>query len=219
MIDFTLTEPFPRIFVVKTETAYEVASLFMRIQEFYESPYENIRNKLFTMDEYMDTYADDTGNFTYTCDWSGFNVPGHIVQKFFECFNDHLRAKELKLKNALKSVINDSAPFYLLGLSDERPIVMDHEFAHAFYYLDKDFKHKQDVITLIRGNKSKLDKMKTAILDRGYCDNVLDDELQAFLSTSSYFDLFKLFGFKFSFNDVKLYRTNFRDYFAKLNTY
>jgi len=63
-----VTEIYDNILLVKTDTRHECASLFMRIQEFYESPYDNIKNNRFTMDEYMDTHAEDTGAFTYLMD-------------------------------------------------------------------------------------------------------------------------------------------------------
>ena len=71
------------IFQVEAESQYDLAMTFIRIQEFYESPFREIRGHDFILEKYMDRYAKEYGNFTYTTDWNGFNVPGDIVRKFF----------------------------------------------------------------------------------------------------------------------------------------
>lgn len=45
---------------INASSQYEIASMFMRVQEFYESKYSTIRGKYFTVEEYMDTYRTRT---------------------------------------------------------------------------------------------------------------------------------------------------------------
>ena len=60
------------IFLVRFDTQYALASTFLRIQEHYES--NRFRNRVFSLEQYMDWYAAEFGAFTYFEDWSGFNV-------------------------------------------------------------------------------------------------------------------------------------------------
>ena len=77
-------EIYPNLFLFTFPNQYELASTFIRLQEFYESPYKEIKGQYFTLEKYMDRYAKDQedNKFTYFEDWNGFNVPGNIVLKF-----------------------------------------------------------------------------------------------------------------------------------------
>src|SRR5512138_554281 len=77
----TKTKIADRIFVVRFDTLYELASTFLRFQEHYESP--RFRNRIFSLEEFMDWYAEKTGAFTYFTDWSGFNVPSSTFEAFY----------------------------------------------------------------------------------------------------------------------------------------
>ncbi len=92
----------PQILHVDTGTMYEIGSLFIRMQEFYECPDERFRGKYFTLDEYMDWYAGrhPQGKFSYFEDWAGFNIPGSSLIKFWNVFTEKegiLRPKEAEL--------------------------------------------------------------------------------------------------------------------------
>ena len=87
-MNFNCQEIFPNCFILNFKTQYELSSTFMRVQEFYESPFKNIKNKLFSHIQFMDTYANEYGNFTYTSDWAGFNVPGNVFNRWKLIFRD-----------------------------------------------------------------------------------------------------------------------------------
>ena len=172
------------------KSRYLLASSFMRMQEFYESPYPEIQGKYFTIEQYMDRYAKDMGNFTYTRDWSGFNIPGHVMKAFLKTFeykegllhSPEFFQKELKLINAVYPFLKSRDKIYVIGTFKNKVGVLQHELAHAFYYLDENYAKEMDdavnelpyMAKIVR----KLEKM-------GYGKNVLYDEIQAYLSTSS----------------------------------
>src|SRR5206468_3707182 len=114
----------------------------------YESPYKEIRGKHFTLEQFMDRYARARGNFTYTTDWSGFNVPGHIVDNFFVEFLGDLLEKEQTLFECLKphgcdnQFVCGAVRYYVIALYDDD--CLDHELAHAFYYLNDDYRKTVD---------------------------------------------------------------------------
>ena len=220
MNEFEITQPYQNIYLVSTKTQYEIASMFMRMQEFYESPYENIRGQQFSLDEYMDTYAEDTGNFTYTVDWNGFNVPGEIAIKFWSLFHQDTRNKELAMRNEFLRVRGEpniygmKSNFYLIGVSGEAdPYTMKHEVAHAMYYLDENYRNSMILAMNVTGHHNLYEGMHKKLKKMGYCDEVLMDETQAYMSTSSRWSLLKTFGFwAVPWEEV----TNFRNLRAKL---
>ena len=170
------------IYHLRGKDQYEITSHFMRLSEFYESPFKGINGKYFTIEAYMDAYAEKHGNFTYCSDWNGFNVPGNVVRKFFDVFWDDLLEKEANMYDQLADVIESDEKFYLIGSTGAEDY-MDHELAHAFYYLDRQYANEMDWLSVgmkAKDRKSVFDKLT----EWGYCKKVLNDELQAYMGTS-----------------------------------
>ena len=99
----------------------------LRIQEHYES--SRFRSRVFTLEEYMDWYAERFGAFTYFEDWSGFNVPSTAFEPFYEGRFDPLSEKERRL---LRLFERERAPFYVIGITSDDDL--QHELAHALYF-------------------------------------------------------------------------------------
>jgi hypothetical protein len=183
--DVHIKQIFPRLFHIEFPNQYIITSTFMRMQEFYESPYENIKGNYFSLEEFMDTYAEHQGNFTYTTDWNGFNVPGNIVVEFFEVFGYRMLNKEIKFLNLLrdnidKKFLTTNKKFYLIGSVANNKVTMNHEIAHGLFYLNEDYRKE----TLKLNAEKDLAGYKKDLLNMGYCEEVLDDEIQAFFATS-----------------------------------
>lgn len=190
----------------------------MRLQEYYESSIPCIRNNFFSLEKFMDSYAAEFGNFSYCTDWVGFNVPGHVVDKFFALFAHDLLAKE-KFLQGLISDSTTTSRYYVIGTISNEKSVIDHELAHALYYLCPTYKDAM-LDCLSELSTRRYNALKRMILDAGYSKEVVDDEIQAYLATSPQSELTKLFGkeatpkitdkFKVTFkthckrNDIKL---------------
>jgi len=191
----------PQIYYLLFDNQYAVTSTMMRLEEFYESPYKNIKNKFFTLEQFMDTYAKHMGNFTYTSDWTGFNVQSEVIKKFIYYFKDDLLEKEKPLINLLQTIKDEK--YYLIatykGCQDN---VLDHELAHAYYCLDLDYKHS--MCQLINKFKHKL-QMQNSLLKMGYCRAVLNDEIQAYLATIKKHEIVK------KHYDTKEFKKVFKD--------
>lgn len=185
-----------RILHVEFDTQYEVCSTFVRLQEFYESPFGNIRGKVFTLDEFMDTYArNNEGVFSYFEDWAGFNVPGSAIVDFVGKYN-HLRLKEKFLIDCVRDVVGlDSTDFYLIGtyINEKGESAIEHEVAHAFYYLDNKYRETCDEIFMMLPAITRA-KISLRLLEIGYTESVIKDEAQAYFATSDIEYLVKLFG-------------------------
>jgi len=212
-----IRNPYDGMYHAKFPSRYECAATFLRLQEFYESPFKGFYRTYFTLEEYMDRYAKENGNFTYTTDWEGFNVPGNIVRKFFKNSSPFWRdmlCKETILYNNMVGVITSKKKFYLIGTSDEDGHdAVDHEYAHGFWYLNKNYKADQQYLLHRLSGRTRT-HLEKCLLKRGYNESVVEDEMQAYLSTATSKDLEKLFGRRFPKRVARNCRANLTAYKA-----
>lgn len=142
----------------------------------------------------MDAYAAKYGNFTYTSDWAGFNVPGNVVQKFFRLFTGDLARKERRLHEAVLPMIERHGDrFYLIGAVKGQGGTIRHETAHGLYYLDDGYRQEMDAVTDGWRNAGKF---RSVLLANGYASPMVKDETQAYMATSSKSHLAKSFKWK-----------------------
>jgi hypothetical protein len=190
---------------------------FCRAQEFYESPYNQFRNKKFKLLDYMKEYSKRNGSFTYPLDWGGFNIPGKIINNLFtlgiDDYNEYDRVIE-DIHNHINSKIKKENHYYLIA-SDNNIETIDHEVCHALFYLDKEYKKKtKTILKLLKKNVRK--KAEKALKNLGYCQFVMDDELQAYLSVD-YTTIREVADFttkeELNFNNTsKAMKLNFKEY-------
>ncbi len=174
----------PKIYAIEGATSEEVGQVMIRIQENYESP--KFRNTVFTLKEFIPWYMEfkKSTTFTYFDDWAGFNVPGHVVQRFIKGKFNPLRPEEQWLVDELAK-LNIKGKFYLLGyqLGDER--VTKHEIAHGLFYTNR--KYRNEVLEAMKDHNTKAGTMPDYLKSIGYCDEVLDDEYHAWAMTDDDF--------------------------------
>jgi len=170
MPPFTRVKLSDRIVLLRFASTYELAATFLRFQEHYESV--RFRNRVFSLDEYMDWYAARYGAFTYYEDWSGFNVPSTALRAFTEGRFDPLSRRERRLLQAVKRL---RPPFYVIGVASDQALI--HELAHALYFTDPEY--RREVRRLLRGQKTAGIRKRLAVL--GYHPSVLTDEVHAYL--------------------------------------
>ncbi len=192
MVNYTLKKASSGIFVVVVEDSYERAMLFLRCQEFYESPFPDFRGKHFDIFQYMNHYRkeNDSSFFTYPGDWGGFNVPGDIVE---QCINHVLDDNSDTLAtpydyvmkeiiDAVKAQLEQETRWYLIGVNSEDGRIMDHEISHGLFYVNPEYKEK--ATALVNSLPQEVvNNMSYLITSMGYCEEVVMDEIQAYLST------------------------------------
>lgn len=167
------------LFFIKFKSQYEVASTFIRMQEFYESQYKDIRGKYFELEDYITIYTEDKGKFDYYSVWSGFNLPSVVIRKFLRIFEHSLSVKEKELVRFLdRSGVLEKKKFYIIASHDYG--VVTHETAHGMYYLNREYR-KEIHEAIDKLPTELLERLQTALLSKGYCENVLLDETQAYL--------------------------------------
>jgi len=190
------------IFVVTTDNQYDLAMLFLRVQEYYESPFKQIRGKEFTLMKFMELYSKKFGDgaFTYANDWVGFNVPGDILVTLYgDNYNYHIEDYN-EYDQHMTDIVNQiRGEFYLIGAVKKDANTIGHELCHARFGLDKEYKKKARSILKKLPDKIKK-KIEDYLLSIGYCKGALEDELQAYIA-NDYHQLVE--SIKFSQKDQK----------------
>jgi len=188
IIKYKLNKLRDRVYHCTIEDRYDLAMTFCRVQEFYESPYKQIRGAYFTMLEFMSIYSKDRdGSFTYPIDWGGFNVPGDIVSKLFTLFypSDY-NEYDATLEDIHYKIMDEtkSSNYYLISSDGDDQEVINHELCHALYKLE--LSYKKEVTKILKDLLSSTHtKLKQRLLDMGYTKKVVDDEIQAYLAENS----------------------------------
>jgi len=165
---------------IRFDNQYEMTSTMVRMQEFYESPYQEIRGHYFTLDKFMDVYTKNNKKsvFTYFTDWMGFNLPDKTIRKFIVKYLFRLREKEVNLLNKIPiSMLLGFKKFYLIATCHDDDV--EHELAHAYFYLNYDYQF--EMVTLIsKLSPKKLEYWFNHLTKKGYCKEVFYDEIQAY---------------------------------------
>ena len=186
----------PYIYCVEIDDDYDRAMLFCRYQEFYESPYKKFRGKPFTWMEYMRFYKTSWKKrvFTYPDDWAGYNIPCNVVQQANSIFSKDTEYDVIMndiywhcAKDSTEKNNGERHDWYLIGASSKDKGTTNHEVAHGLYFTNQEY--KKNVKRLIKNIKSThYEKLKKKLMKMGYVNDkkILDDEIQAFMSTGLY---------------------------------
>ncbi len=173
----------PEIVHITLPTRNELAQTLIRFQEHYESPFPDIRGKIFTLGmvrakggRKKPGVASYEGGKHYTAEWSGYNFPGSTLDPFIKGLFDPLTSIEQDIVEALRY---RQDRFYVIGTygDDDPGDTLNHEIAHALYYVNADYKAAVDSVLA----PMDLAGIKQMLRDWGYCEEVLDDEVQAYI--------------------------------------
>lgn len=161
---------------------------FCRIQEFYESPFRQIRNKKFKLLKFIKLYVKKRKEkvFTYPEDWIGFNIPGPVIAKLFEVGIDDFNDYDKVIQDIHSKILtkNKNSNYYLIAARSKDKQTIEHEVCHALYFLDDEYRHTVNKITdnICTSTRNKIYN-RLAFL--GYTPGVYRDELQAYLTTGA----------------------------------
>jgi hypothetical protein len=185
----------PNIYAVEGTISSEVAKLFLRFQECYESP--KFRDEIFTLKEFKKYYKEFTNStsFTYYYDWVGFNVPGTIIDKFINGRFNPLTRQELWLVNQIKKFHKSGNRYYVIGYKKNSRGTLKHEMAHAKFHIYPQY--RTEVLKVL--GKCIPDEESVKLADHlrkmGYHSKVIMDEIHAYtLCEKSYLASEKLWS-------------------------
>lgn len=197
-----LEKLYPSIYHLSFKSHYDLGMHFVRYQEFYEGP--SHRGQIFSLLDYMEWYATNHSTltykkktskaFTYPGDWDGFNLPSSVFDRLtpsvipdYNKYDEFMRAIALLCTSLEKK----SGPWYLIGTSEEsNKGCLDHEIAHGLYYTNIHYRDTaQEMVFDLPDNVRG--KLRGWLEDEGYCEEVMIDECNAYLSTGLPEDLHK----------------------------
>lgn len=168
------SQPYNSVWI-SADSQEELGRTFIRFQEHYESPNPDFRGKIFTLGMVRNWYSVKYGADTYHHDWTGFNFPSRILIPFKQGLFDPLTSEEIELLNLFKYRTDH---YYIMGAQNDS--TLRHELSHALY--DSNEKYRNEIDSYIKKNKKALAKTRQYILDKGYAEEVLNDELQAYIT-------------------------------------
>ena len=160
---------------VWADTQEELGLTFMRFQEYYESSNIDFRGKIFTQGQLRRWYSETYGSNSYHSHWIGFNFPSKVLTPFKEGLFDPLTVEEQRLLDLFKYRSDD---FYIIGAQSSA--TLRHELSHALYASNP--KYRDEINKFLNKNKNKLKQTIKYILGKGYCEDVLYDEIQAYIT-------------------------------------
>ena len=163
------------IYIIESRDRQYLAEMFMRFQEYYESP--EFKGKVFTVEEFAKWYATKYGGFTYSRDSYGFNIPSKVLEPFQKGQFNPLTEKEQKLLNLCSNTQGD---FYVLGVTPKAeyfPETVKHEFIHGAFHVNKQY--QSEVTKCIKNSKVK--EVSRGLCKMGYHTDVFADEANAYI--------------------------------------
>jgi hypothetical protein len=183
-IKYKIKEVKPNIFAVIVKDNYDRAMLFCRGQEYYESPNKKFRGKDFSIWDYMKWYSSEyKKGFSYASDWSGFNIPFDVLWKCYETCEMETPYDEVMyfILCEIERKMDDKKKAYVIGAGDVDGWTFQHEVCHGLWYTNAAYKKEAKNVLNIIPQEHK-DIFKSNLLEMGYTEKVIDDEIQAYLS-------------------------------------
>jgi hypothetical protein len=167
-------QPYSSVWV-SADSQEELGLTFMRFQEHYESANPKFRNNIFTVGQLRHWYSETYGANDYHLTWIGFNFPSKVLIPFKEGLFDPLTPEENKLLELFRYRKDN---FYIIGAQNNT--TLRHELAHALYSSNEGY--RKDIDNFIKKHTAKLKKLRNILLKKGYCKEVLNDEIQAYIT-------------------------------------
>jgi hypothetical protein len=182
-----LTKLNDNIYLFTSKTVKELTLTFFRVQEYYESQLKELNRAKFNTFDFLDASMEDDGTIEYFSYWTGFNIPGDIVNEWWAKQDvEHATPYELKLFSQLKDENLDfSQPYYIIGALASEKDVIKHEIAHALYHTNVEYNKEMFELTTELMYEHNIDylNLRQELKNMGYCEEVLDDEVQAYLAS------------------------------------
>ena len=182
----------PGIFYMVYRSNLLAASSFMRMSEYYESPSERFyRKKNFSVDDYKAWSRKQHGQFQFYNVWPGFNVPGWVVRDVLrDLALGPLMPREAAVAKCLPSKLlaEDTSPFYVIVAVDDDMDTLKHEYGHALYYMNPEYRSQaQAIVSRLTDGQRKV--MRRRLVQMGYAahdDAIILDEIHAYLLEGNY---------------------------------
>lgn len=195
---------FPHIYHAGFQSQRYMNNILFRIAEY--DPEDKSMKKL--SDKSLASFLELSSS---SSDWGGYCIFGDGLTQFYKKMNRYFLDGEKLFFETVKEEIPRkiwlSQKFCVLATW--RNVDIDHELAHAFYYLFPRYRRTMD--SMVRDWPYRDRAEKLLILD-GYEKQDVKDEIQALLATSNHDFLENTYGFRKSWRVPKKFRKVFEDF-------
>ena len=214
---FKSSKPIKNCLLLEFNTQKDLALAFCRVEEYYEGQ-PQLNRKYTSFVDFIDFFMKDDGSINYFNYWSGFNIPGDVFKEWFQKEMSDKTYWELALADEVEKKLDLTEPFYVIGGKKGDMNVIDHEIAHALYYMSESYKGEMESLNydFFKNHRMQYSKMVKKLKKMGYGENVIKDEVQAYMSTSKKSELVEDFGL--DYNTIKPMITQYRKVLSWYNT-
>jgi hypothetical protein len=210
-----------KIYLFTAENQKDLALTFFRVQEFYESPHPELNGAKFSTYDFLNRVMDNDGNIEYFNYWAGFNIPGEVVNEWWKKQDvNQATTHELVFFNLLNDAgVDFSQTYYVIGTLEKDKRTIKHEIAHALYYTDQEYYKEMFNLTseFMFLYKDQYQISRNSLINMGYCNKVLDDEIQAYMSSEKISHL--AHDFKLDIKEMKPLIKKYRKVLSKYNKF
>jgi hypothetical protein len=125
--------------------------------------------------------------FSYGSDWSGFNIPFEILWECYENLNElpdwetPYDGYMWEILVQIDNIRDQNKKAYIIGAGNTEDDTFQHEVCHGLWYTNPAYKKEAKLVLSTIPQEHK-DIFKENLLEMGYTDKVIDDEIQAYLS-------------------------------------
>lgn len=206
-----VTKIAPQILLFEGCNQKELTLTFFRIQEYYESPLNTLKCKQFSVFDFLYESMDYEGNIDYFSFWGGFNIPGDILLDWWNTHSDWTPLEHQLIRDIRLNVDMDQ-PFYVIGALEGDITTIEHEISHALFFIDQEYQKEMSGLNLDMATfySDTWNQMENHLLEMGYCQQVISDEIQAYMIESEE-SLTEEFNVNYS--DIEIIQKRYRKVF------
>lgn len=166
----------------------DMTRAFIRFSEITEC--DEFYHRPFTVEQYQELYCRESwGKIPNGWDYYdvvlGFNIPGEVfTPSILSMLHPlHWREQEVvrRLVGPATRMFTGGDRFYVIATFGESNFTVDHEIAHALWYVDKVYRGLQRRLVQKMPDPGPLNDW---LIRRGYSERVLEDERHAFLAVA-----------------------------------
>lgn len=191
---FTLKKIRDQVYHLQFENSRELSMLFWRYQEFYESQFDHIRERSFTLIDHIEAYVriykeDPVGEWTYPSDWGGYNIPLEVVKQLIDNGIPDPNFYDDMMCGLCGYMTADSQgkPSYLIGTTmpeddSQQDLFLRHEKTHAMFYVNEGYRNTTTKLidSVSQGLK---DELFECLKKQNYPEKTMIDEIQTYVTT------------------------------------
>jgi len=208
------------VYLVTSDSTRNLSEMFLRPEEFRESPISGIRGNFFTLEQYVDKYVEKYGAFDYYDEWEAFNLTSRDVCEFLKKFPEKsLSSNERLLIHTFRIILLEEGKsrWAIIGMGlNDLDVYFRHEFAHSLYFINAAYRRavNEKIKNLPKGYFKAFRK---ALIDSGYSStpDLIYDEIQAYSIEDKYARMENKECLNFKHPDMHIYCPKFKKVFDK----